>query len=400
VKLLALAPAHRLHREQLIAALWPEREPEAAANNLHQALDVARRQLGAGALELHDDAVALSAWIDADAFRAAATEALRCGDPAAGRAAAALYTGPLLPEDLYEEWTEPARRELEALHDGVAALAGAGGGGAGHPAEGAAGGGGELPSEPTAFIGRELELAEVATLLQRGPLLTLAGPAGAGKTRVAIEAAARRRERFRDGVRLVELAPLAEAELIPHAVAAAVGVRIGAAEDLANVLAECDLLIVLDNCEHLVDGCAALAASLIRACPQVQLLATSREPLAIAGEIVYRMPSLSLPRPGRVSESEAVRLFVDRARAAQPAFALTAANAADIARICHRLDGMPLAIELAAARVGSGRYRPASSARRSARCVSSGGLRQHASRRSKPPWSGAIACSSPTRPPC
>ena len=283
----------------------------------------------------------LTAWIDADAFRAAASDALRSGDSAAARAAAALYTGPLLPEDLYEEWTEPARRELQGLHD---ELVGA--------ARSDAGGEAELPFEPTAFIGREAELADVAALLRRGALLTLAGPAGAGKTRLAIEAAARQRERFRDGVRLVELAPLAQPELIPHAVAAAVGVRLAggppAGEALVAGLRERELLLVLDNCEHLVAGCAELADEVLRGCPHVQVLATSREPLAVAGEIVYRVPSLSLPRPGREAESEAVRLFLDRARSVEPGLALD-----DVARICHQLDGMPLAIELAAARAGT-----------------------------------------------
>jgi predicted ATPase len=331
VKLLALAPAHRLHREQLIATLWPDGEPSAAANNLHQALHVARRRLGPDALRSDGDAIILSAEVDVDAFRATAREALRTGDPAE---ALELYTGPLLPEDLYEDWAAPARREIEALHARLIALD--------LPTDT------DLPTEPTAFIGRETELAEVARLLRRGPLVTLAGPAGAGKTRLAIEAAARERARSAGDVRLVELAPLADAELIPHAVAAAAGVRLPrgqrAAEALAVALRYRDALVVLDNCEHLVDACARLAAALLRGCPGLVLLATSREPLAIAGEIVYRVPSLTLPRPGHEAESEAVRLFVERS-----GIPLSNANAADVGRICRRLDGMPLAIELAAA---------------------------------------------------
>ena len=369
VKLLALAPGHRLHREQAIEVLWPDRPPDAAANNLHQALHVARRRLGGGEprpLRLADDAIVLGdVWIDVDAFRTQAGEALRAGEPARARAALALYRGPLLPEDLYEEWTEPHRAELERLRERLVALSG---GDAPLQRERRD----NLPVELTTFVGRETELTEVTRLLARGPLVTLAGPAGAGKTRLATEAAARARERFRDGVWLVELAPLSQPELLADAIAVALGLtRGGRSPDLAAIverLADRELLIVLDNCEHLVAGCASAVEPLLRGCPGVQVLATSREPLAVAGELVWRVPSLSLPpaRHGRppadLLRYESVRLFVERARSVQPRFTPTAENAAAVVEICNRLDGMPLAIELAAARAGS--LPPAEIARR------------------------------------
>jgi predicted ATPase len=220
-----------------------------------------------------------------------------------------------------------------------------------------------LPSELTTFIGRDAELDEVARLLRRAPLVTLTGAAGCGKTRLALEIAARQRDEYHDGVWLVELAPLSEPDLVPDAVVAALEVKLGRRSPveaaLVESLATTEALIVLDNCEHLVDACAHLAETLLRGCPGLQVLATSREPLAVTGEIVWRVPSLTLPTPGRepapekLLRSEAVRLFVDRAGAAQPGFALTDRNAAGVAQICRRLDGVPLAIELAAARVGS-----------------------------------------------
>jgi predicted ATPase len=229
-----------------------------------------------------------------------------------------------------------------------------------------------LPTELTTFIGREAELDEAARLLGRGRLLTLIGPAGCGKTRLAVETAARQRDRFRDGVWLVELAPLSQPDLVADAVAAAVGVKLGgrspATEALVESLTGREALIVLDNCEHLVAACARVAEALLRGCPELQVLATSREALRVSGEIVLRMPSLSLPDlagaspPEELLRSESVRLFVDRAAAVQPGFELTAGNGAEVARICHRLDGVPLAIELAAARVGT--LPPAEIARR------------------------------------
>ncbi len=202
VKLLVLAPQHRLHREQVIGRLWPDRDPSAAANNLHQVLHVARRQLsGAGdagrRLRLEDDVLSLSSdepiWIDAEAFRDQAAAALRSGDPQAARAALELYRGELLPEDLYEEWTEPARGELDHLREELELLTD----GDGAPQDPAPARHDNLPSELSTFIGRESALDEVAGLLRRGPLLTLAGAAGCGKTRLAVETAARQRATVR-----------------------------------------------------------------------------------------------------------------------------------------------------------------------------------------------------------
>jgi predicted ATPase len=368
VKLLALAPGHRLHREQVIAVLWPDRPPAAAANNLHQVLHVARRQLDGGdtgrrCLRLEDDVLSLSAeeqlWIDAEAFRGEAVAALRSGDAQQAGAALELYTGTLLPEDLYEDWTEPARAELAGLQEELVALAR----GAGPARAGAAARSDNLPAELTTFIGREAELDEVARLLRRGPLVTVAGAAGCGKTRLGLEVAARQRERFRDGVWLVELAPVSQPDLVADAIATALGLKPGrqarGIAALAEALASFDGLVVLDNCDHLVAACAHAAEVLLRGCPELQVLATSREPLGVSGEIVWRVPSLTLPEAGQEASpaallrSESVRLFVDRAGAAQPGFALTDRNGADIARICQSLDGLPLAIELAAARVGS-----------------------------------------------
>lgn len=369
VKLLALAPGHRLHREQVIAVLWPDRAPEAAANNLHQVLHVARRQLDGGAggrrcLRLEHDVLSLCAeeelWIDVEAFRGEAVATLRAGDAERAAAALELYPGPLLPEELYEAWTEPTRAELGGLRDELAGLAA---GAAARPEPVASTRLDNLPVELTTFVGREKELDELARLLRRGPLVTLAGPAGAGKTRLGLEIAARRLHDFRDGVWLIELAPLSEPDVIADAVAAGMGLDLGSGargvEALLAALAGVEALIVLDNCDHLVTACAHLTEALLRGCPELQVLATSREPLQVTGEIVWRVPPLTLPdaagtaSPAELMRSESVRLFVDRAAAAQPGFALTERNADDVARICHSLDGIPLAIELAAARVGS-----------------------------------------------
>jgi len=226
---------------------------------------------------------------------------------------------------------------------------------------GAGAGPSNLPAALTSFVGRERELAEVARLLGTTRLLTLTGPGGTGKTRLALQAAAAARPAYPAGVWLVDLAPLADPALVPPAVAAAVGVREEAGRPLVATLTDGlrpkRLLLLLDNCEHLVDACAALAEALLRACPHLRVLATSREPLGSAGETAWRVPPLAVPGAGRppplerLTQYEAVRLFVDRARAVQPAFRVTDATAPALARLCHRLDGLPLALELAAARV-------------------------------------------------
>jgi non-specific serine/threonine protein kinase len=199
-------------------------------------------------------------------------------------------------------------------------------------------------------------------LLGAARLLTLTGPGGGGKTRLALRVTEDLAKAYPDGAWLVELAPLAEGALVPQAVAAALGVREqpdrALADTLAEDLREKELLLVLDNCEHLVDAAAHLAEALLRSCPRLRILATSRETLGVPGEMTWSVPSLSWPEPGRgytvedLEGYESVRLFVERARYHSPAFLLTPQNAPAVAEICRRLDGIPLAIELAAARVG------------------------------------------------
>jgi len=218
-----------------------------------------------------------------------------------------------------------------------------------------------LPAQVTRFIGREREMGEVKVLLATTRLLTLTGSGGCGKTRLALQVVAEVLEEYLDGVWLVELAALADPNLVPQTVAAALGVREEPNRPLLATLADYlrprSLLLLLDNCEHLLATCAQLADTLLRACPNLTVLASSREGLGIAGEQTYRVPSLSLPDPQRLPpperlrEIEAVQLFADRAGLAQPSFAVTAANAVPVAQVCERLDGIPLAIELAAARV-------------------------------------------------
>jgi predicted ATPase/DNA-binding SARP family transcriptional activator len=289
-----------------------------------------------------------------------------------------------------------------------------------------------LPLQLTSFIGREDQMAEVQQLLASHRLVTLTGAGGCGKTRLALQVGAWGAEggasthgvaarpaagvdrwealrpaprsgqgaptegecesgpgpgaallpAFPNGIWLVELAPLADPALVPGSVAAALGVRETPGQPLTQTLIEYlkprQLLLLLDNCEHLIEACARLAAALLRSCPELRILATSREPLAVMGERAYRVPSLSVPgvqagsthcvgtpsgvgedsperlnarTPERLNQYEAIRLFCERATAVVPAFALTAENAAAVAQVCRRLDGIPLAIELAAARL-------------------------------------------------
>jgi non-specific serine/threonine protein kinase len=217
-----------------------------------------------------------------------------------------------------------------------------------------------LPSELSSFVGREKELAEVKRLLQDTRLLTLTGSGGCGKTRLALAVAREVVEGFDDGVWLVDLAPLADPSLVPQALASTLGVREQPArsltETLSDYLGSKKVLVVLDNCEHLIETCAELVEALLRSCPELRILATSREDLGIAGEISWPVPSLTLPDLRRLldieslSRYESARLFEERAAAVKPTFALTEQNAPAVARVCYRLDGIPLAIELAAAR--------------------------------------------------
>jgi predicted ATPase/DNA-binding SARP family transcriptional activator len=218
-----------------------------------------------------------------------------------------------------------------------------------------------LPRQLTSFIGRERELAEAAALLRNSRLLTLTGAGGCGKTRLALELAGQLLSDFSAGVWPVELAALGEPELIGPAIAQALGTRLASDRApevaLAGHIGDRQQLLLLDNCEHLVEPVAQLVEALLRHCPRLTVLATSREPLRVPGEVTWRVPSLSLPElvdhsPSEGSlEAESVRLFTVRAGQAAPGFELDDENAIAISTLCHRLDGMPLAIELAAARV-------------------------------------------------
>jgi predicted ATPase/DNA-binding CsgD family transcriptional regulator len=216
---------------------------------------------------------------------------------------------------------------------------------------------------PSSFVGREQESADVKRLLANTRLLTLTGPGGVGKTRLALEVS---RDvdggaMFADGVWFTGLAPLSDPTLVPHATAAALGIReqpgYPMLETIQEAVRDRHLLLVLDNCEHLVEACAQVADTLLRGCPGLTILATSREPLRITGETAWSVPPLSIPTRSETPNldallaCEAIQLFVQRAQSTAPAFALTEQNASAVADICARLDGIPLAIELAAARV-------------------------------------------------
>jgi predicted ATPase len=217
---------------------------------------------------------------------------------------------------------------------------------------------GNLPGQLTSFVGRQEELALLATAVDASRLVTLSGTGGVGKTRLAVQAAANLVTDFPDGVWLCELAAADDAESMLHVVAAALGYRPapGAALDRAipEFLGSRRLLVILDNCEHLLDPVAALAEALLSRCPKLAILATSREALEVRGERVIRLRSLPVPQAGaaldQLDDFDAARLFLDRAHTAGTDLALEAADGPAVAEICRRLDGIPLAIELAAAR--------------------------------------------------
>lgn len=218
-----------------------------------------------------------------------------------------------------------------------------------------------LPVQLTSFVGRTHELAEIKQLLTTTHLLTLTGSGGTGKTRLSLQTAAEVLDTCPDGVWFIELAPIADPELVPQTVAMTLGVPELFGHSTLALLVEYlrpkQLLLILDNCEHLLDACAQLANQLLRKCPKLTMLTTSREALGIAGERTYRVPSLSVaklrqaPALDAITGNDCVHLFVERAQAVQSRFRLTDRTAPAIAQICLRLDGIPLAVELAAARV-------------------------------------------------
>src|SRR5215208_2779071 len=461
VKLLALAPGHRLHREQAMDVLWPDSGRRAASNSLRSTLHAARRVLdpdaGSRYLVSEDESLVLcpggSLWVDVEAFEESALSARRSRDPAAYRAAIELYAGDLLPEDRYEGWAEGRREELrqqylallielarlyeehdehplaiEALRKATAkeptleeahvdlmrlyALSGrperalaqyerlrdilsrglgtqpgassrrlrdeiAAGefppllpSPTGPPREEALETAKHnLPAPRTSFVGREREMVELKRTLAMTRLLTLTGAGGTGKTRLALEIARDLVGVYPDGVWLVELAPLSDGDLVPQSVAGTLEVPEcpgqTLTDTLVNTLADKEMLLVLDNCEHLVEAAAQLVDALLASCPRLWVLATSREPLDVDTESLWKVHPLSVPgqqeqpTAEELEVYESARLFVERALFMEQAyygssgFTLGPDNASIVAEICRRLEGMPLALELAAAWVGT-----------------------------------------------
>ena len=475
IKVLALSLGHRLHREQVMELLWPDLHQEAALNNFHYALHVARRTLEPAALagsaaaasrnlRLRGEQLTLCPdsplWVDVEALEeAAATARYTSMEPGAHQAAIDLYAGELLPEDRYEPWVEERRLQLRELYlslllelaslleergefeEAIGALGravaeeltheGAHVGlmrlyallgrrrealrqyeglrealfkdsgrepeaatthlqqeiwagtfphpdspPAGLPAKeegveeaGYSAGGPprrkhNLPLARTSFIGRERESLEVKRLLAMTRLLTLTGAGGCGKTRLALEVARELVGAYPDGVWLVELASFSDPTLTAQAVAQALAVREQPnrpiLETLKDTLHSRKMLLVMDNCEHLVEAAARLVDALLGSCPRLRILATSRETLNSAGEVNWVVPSLSVPdfcqeeayTPQKLEVYESLRLFVERARQRDPSFVVSVRNAQAVAQVCRRLEGIPLAIELAAARMG------------------------------------------------
>lgn len=459
IKLLAMANGHRLHRERVMDLLWPDLTSSAAANNLRQTLYAARKTLATVSdsasqyLQLRNEILFLcpddELWVDVADFEAEAALARRSRDLPAYRRALDLYSGDLLPADLYEVWAEERRgdlrryylsllTELARLHEqrgehdtAVQALRravaeqptfeeahtalmrayaaqgyrkqasdqyarlrkiladelGTEPGEAtqrlheriqtGQPLE-------EVPAvvrdpfanvvpQPralhnvptprTSLVGREDQRSEVGRLLSWTRLLTLTGAGGTGKTRLATAIAADQASSYSDGAWFVELAPLANGDLALREVARVFGIPEVPGHPLSASLKEAlgdkNALLILDNCEHLVEAAAELAETLLDSCPSLHILVTSREPLNVEGEQVWRVPPLPAPpidsqqEIAALARFEAVRLFEERARSRDSAFALDRSNARAVAEVCHQLDGIPLAIELAAAKVGA-----------------------------------------------
>jgi predicted ATPase/DNA-binding SARP family transcriptional activator/DNA-binding CsgD family transcriptional regulator len=452
VKLLAIAPGHRIHRDQVMTLLWPDLGKEAASNNLRRVLHTARKVLDSATGSLYlasqDESLILcpggQLWVDAEAFAESAVSARRSRDPSAYRAAIELYAGELLPDDRYEEWAENRRGQLRRLyfellvelsgmyeergeyglaaeklqralpeeptneeaHAGLMRLYAHSGrrgealtqyerlreilsgrlgtapgattralrdklaAGGLQPAQHTAplregpsyAGMHNLPEPRTNFVGREREMVEIKGMLAMTGLLTLTGTGGCGKTRLALEVARELIGTYQDGVWLVELAPLSEGALLPQVIAGTFGVQEQPGrpllESLLDALGDKEMLLVLDNCEHLIDAAARLTVALLSSCSRLRVLATSREPLGVTGELGWLVPSLSAPDTlqsptmEELGGYESVRLLADRATSKHPGFELTPENAQAVAQVCARLEGIPLAVELAAARIG------------------------------------------------
>jgi predicted ATPase/DNA-binding XRE family transcriptional regulator len=220
-----------------------------------------------------------------------------------------------------------------------------------------------LPQPLTSFIGRQVEAEEVKRLLATSRLLTLTGAGGVGKSRLALQVAASVQEKYQDGIWFVELAAIVDPEVVPLTLASTLGLQKAGEESyqsqLIRFLREKNALLILDNCEQIIEACARLAYTLLQQCPKISILTTCRETLDVEGEVVYRLPSLTNLDPVRVSEfhqleeTDSVRLFMERAQAILSDFKLTSQNLSAVARVCYRLDGIPLAIELAAARISA-----------------------------------------------
>jgi predicted ATPase/DNA-binding SARP family transcriptional activator len=450
VKLLALAPNHQMHREQLIDLLWPDSDFKSALNMFYQTLHQARKGLdpyGQQCLVYQNEILSFAReiplMVDVDDFRVMAAQVQQGADPIGYQAALQIYKGDLLPEDVYEEWAQPQRDALreeylslcEAFSDilvsrkeysqAVEVLRKAVQLDASREASqsrlmyayavssqrhqalrqyqvlqealkhdldiepdarttrlyedilanriavdepprqlwtssNAIRPKHNLPAQITSFIGREKEISEVTVLLQDHRLVTLTSFGGAGKTRLALKVAEDLLEQYQNGVWFVELAGLGNPEMVSRTIASVLGLQEVASrsllEHLQDYLKEKELLLILDNCEHVISDVASIVDVLLRSCPMLKVLASSREAFGILGEIAYSVPSLNIP-DGRdippvknLIEYSAIQLFVERAVVSFPGFQLTDINAKAIVEICCRLDGIPLAIELAAAR--------------------------------------------------
>ncbi|MBI3168968.1 MAG: tetratricopeptide repeat protein [Chloroflexi bacterium] len=341
-RILSLAQAAALYTDNFLAGFTLKDAPAFDdwaffhAESLRRELTSALETLTNGYCDSNRAAEAIPfarRWLALDALNESAHRQLMIAYELAGEHASALRQYQQCEATLQKELGVKPEAETKTLHEKIRA-----GGLQKKPSAR-----NNLPAAVTSFIGRENEAERVRSELALNRLVTLTGSGGVGKTRLAIESARGALSQFPQGVWLVELAPLASADLIPQAMGDALGVDHKDADALVEFLRERAALILLDNCEHIIAGAAKFAAHLLAGCPNLRLLATSRESLEIDGEFALRVPSLET--------SDAARLFAERARLVQPSFALDGSNASVIADICTRLDGIPLAIELAASRV-------------------------------------------------